>query len=118
MPIKVYSYAGCGTCKKALRWFESQQIDVRVIPIVEKPPSKSALKKLWKRSELPIKKFFNTSGKAYREGGFSERLKTMSDDEALEALTQNGMLIKRPLVDAEAAVLVGFKEEVYQQAFK
>lgn len=110
---QIYSYAACSTCKKALRWLQENDVEVEVLPIVERPPSKTALKKLWKRSELPLKKFFNTSGKSYREGGFSERLKTMTDDEALAALAADGKLIKRPLLVDDAGVLVGFREDAY-----
>ena len=62
-------------------------------------------------------RFFNTSGKSYREGGFGKKLPTMSDDEALEALAADGKLIKRPLVDGGKFVLVGFKEVEYSEAF-
>ncbi|MEM9865619.1 MAG: arsenate reductase family protein [Myxococcota bacterium] len=113
----VYSYAKCGTCRKALRWLEDGGVDVKVVPIVESPPQKAELKRLWKRSGLPIRRFFNTSGQSYRQGGFKDRLSTMSDDEALEALAADGKLIKRPLVVSEQAVLVGFREPDYEEAF-
>lgn len=118
MTIKVYGYRGCSTCRKAHKWLGEEGIEFEDIPIVERPPSKTALKRLWKRSGLPIKKFFNTSGGAYREGKFGERLKTMSDDEALAALAANGMLIKRPLVDAGDATLVGFREDAWREVLQ
>ncbi len=116
MTIKVYAYRGCSTCRKAHKWLASHGIDFAAIPIVDAPPTKRALRAMWKRSDLPIRKFFNTSGSAYREGGFSERLKTMTDDEAIAALAANGMLIKRPLVDAGDTTLIGFREEIWQAA--
>ncbi|MEM9067427.1 MAG: Spx/MgsR family RNA polymerase-binding regulatory protein [Myxococcota bacterium] len=115
--MKLYHYAGCSTCKKARKWLDAAGISYEAIPIVDKPPSKTHLKRLWKRSGLPLKRFFNTSGKSYREGGFGERLKTMSEDEALAALAADGKLIKRPLIDAPDHVLVGFKEVEYEEAF-
>ena len=115
--MRVYEYANCGTCKKALKWLDAHGIEYATVPIVDKPPSKAALKKLWKRSGLPIKRFFNTSGKSYREGGFGKKLATMSDDDALAALAADGKLIKRPLVDGGQFVLVGFKEAEYREAF-
>ncbi len=115
--MRIYEYANCSTCKKALKWLEAQGIEVTTVPIVDKPPSKTALKKLWKRSGLPLKRFFNTSGKSYREGGFGKKLPSMSDDEALAALAADGKLIKRPILDGGDFVLVGFKEAEYQEAF-
>jgi len=116
--VKIYLYERCGTCKKAMKWLSENDVGFDARDIVEAPPSKTALKKMWRRSGLPIQKMFNTSGQSYRQGGFKERLKNMSDDEALTALADDGKLIKRPLVDAGEVVLVGFKEEAYQDAFR
>ena len=112
--MKFYQYPKCGTCKKAEKWLGAHEIAVDSIDIVEKPPSKSALKKYWKTSGLPLQKFFNTSGQSYRQGNFKEKLKTMSDDAALNALAADGKLIKRPILIDDGVVLVGFKEADYQ----
>ena len=114
--LKVWSYAKCGTCKKALTWLDDKGIDYELVPIVEKPPSKSRLQKLIRTSGLPLKRFFNTSGMSYRQGGFSEKLKTMTQAEAIEALAADGKLIKRPLIEGSDVVLVGFKEAEYEAA--
>ena len=90
--------------------------DEFVIPALVK--GKTALKKLWKTSGLPLRKLFNTSGQSYRQGGFKQKLETMSDDEALAALAADGKLIKRPLLDAGNTVLVGFKEADYEAALR
>ena len=97
---------------------EEKGIDYESVHIVEKPPSKTALRKLWKKSGLPLKKLFNTSGGAYREGKWGDKLKSgeVSDAQALEALAANGMLIKRPLVDAGETGLVGFKVDQWEEA--
>lgn len=117
MAIDVYSYDRCSTCSKALRWLREGSHEVKVLPIVDAPPSAAALKKAWKRSGLPIKRFFNTSGASYRDGGFSAKLPQMSDGDALAALAADGKLIKRPLVIADDFVLVGFREDEYAAAF-
>lgn len=116
--LRIYEYAACGTCKKAFKWLDERELEYTKVPIVDKPPSKTALRKLWKLSGLPLKRFFNTSGKSYREGGFGNRLPDMSDDEALAALAADGKLIKRPLLDGGKFVLVGFKEAEYEAVLK
>ena len=85
--------------------------------IVTAPPSQAKLRDLWQRSGLPIARFFNTSGESYRAGGFKERLRAMTDAQALAALAADGKLIKRPLVDTGTDVLVGFDENAYAIAF-
>ena len=72
---------------------------------------------MWKASGLPLKKFFNTSGQSYRQGGFKETLPDMSETEMLAALAADGKLIKRPLLNTDSRVLVGFREADYAEAF-
>lgn len=84
---------------------EFEQIDYTEHPITE-----VELRKFWKLSGLPIKKFFNTSGNLYREFELKDKLNDMGDDEKFEILTNNPMLIKRPILVLEDKVLVGFNE--------
>ena len=116
--MKVYQYPKCGTCRKALKWLDAHGVDYQSIDIVEKPPSKAALKQLVKRSGLPVRKWFNTSGQSYRQGGFKEKLESMSEAQAIDALAADGKLIKRPVVDGDGFVLVGFDEAAYKKAFR
>lgn len=116
MAITVYQYPSCSTCRKAVKWLETQGIEHRTVHIVDAPPSATKLKKLVKTSGLPLKKFFNTAGQSYRNGGFKDRLPTMSDADQIAALAADGKLIKRPLVDAGDVVLVGFREGEWSEA--
>lgn len=114
MTLKVYQYPKCGTCRKALKWLDAQGVDYKSIDIVVQPPSKSALKQLVKRSGLPVRKWFNTSGQSYRQGGFKQKLETMSEAQAIDALAADGKLIKRPVIAGDGFVLVGFNEAAYK----
>jgi arsenate reductase (glutaredoxin) len=111
--VEVYHYHKCGTCKKALKWLALRGVQVRLIDIVETPPTLNKLKRAVKSSGLPVAKLFNTSGQSYRAGNYKRRLETMTDAEALTALSQDGKLIKRPLVFGDDFVLVGFREDDY-----
>jgi arsenate reductase len=111
--MKFYHYPKCGTCRKAARWLADHDIEVESIDIVESPPSKSRLKDLHRRSDRDLKAFFNTSGQSYRQGGFKERLASMTQAEMIEALAADGKLIKRPILDTGDRVLVGFREAEY-----
>ena len=110
---KVYQYAKCSTCRQALAWLDENEVPYEKTDLVASPPSLKTLKELHQRSGLPITKFFNTSGESYRKGNFRARLAGMSNAEALEALAADGKLIKRPIVDAGATVLVGFAADAY-----
>lgn len=78
--------------------------------VVEDNPTYEELKEWYKKSGLPLKKFFNTSGMLYKEMKLKDKLPDMSEDEQIELLARNGMLVKRPLIVGEDMVLVGFRE--------
>ncbi|MCA0171242.1 arsenate reductase family protein [Bacillus sp. RAR_GA_16] len=118
MPITFYAYPKCGTCRKAKKWFEQNDVKVNEIHIVENPPSKDELATMVDQSGLPIKKFFNTSGQKYRELGLKDKVASSSQDELLDILASDGMLIKRPLVTDGQNVTVGFKEETFEEMWK
>ncbi|MCC6162046.1 MAG: arsenate reductase family protein [Acidobacteria bacterium] len=118
MAITVYQYPKCSTCRNALKWLDQQAIPYASVDIVTAPPSASTLCRLHRASHLPLARFFNTSGESYRNGGFKERLKTMSEGEAYAVLAADGKLIKRPLVDAGDVVLVGFDPVAWAEALR
>lgn len=103
-------YPKCSTCIKARKWLDANQVAYTDRHIVEKNPTVPELKEWIAQSGLPIKKFFNTSGTLYKEMNLSEKLTTLSEDEQLVLLASNGMLVKRPLLITDNAVLVGFRE--------
>lgn len=113
----VYQYPRCSTCRKALKWLESNGISVKSVDIVKDTPDASTLQRAIERSELPLRRFFNTSGKVYREGNYKDKVGDMSVQDAATALSENGMLIRRPLVIHDDFVLVGFKEDAWAEAF-
>ncbi|WP_026688443.1 arsenate reductase family protein [Alteribacter aurantiacus] len=117
MSVTFYQYPKCGTCRKAKSWLEDQDVAFESVHIVEKPPTKGQLKELYEMSGLELKKFFNTSGKKYRELGVKDRIKTDTEEELLELLASDGMLIKRPIVTDGKKVTVGFKEETFEEAW-
>lgn len=118
MAVTFYAYPQCGTCRKAKKWFEDNDVPFEEVHIVKQPPSKSELKELYENSGLELRKFFNTSGKRYRELGLKDKVRTASEDELLELLASDGMLIKRPIVTDGEQVTVGFKEEVFEETWK
>ena len=116
--MKVYCYAKCGTCRKALKWLDERQVEYEKIDIDKTHPDEAALRDLHKKSGLPLKRFYNTSGKIYKDLGLSKKIPEMTDDEQYKLLASDGMLVKRPLVIGDDYVLVGFKEEEWEEHVK
>ena len=114
--IKVYCYSRCTTCKKALKWLDENGIEYTLVDIKEDHPDEATLREFHKKSGLPLKRFFNTSGQIYREQGLSKKLPDMSEDDMYKLLATDGMLVKRPLLITDKTVLTGFKEEDWKEA--
>ena len=115
MHILFIEYPACSTCRKAKKWLKDAGVELEVRHIMEDTPTVEELRTWWKRSHLKLTKFFNTSGKLYRELNLKERLKDMNEEEQLQLLSSNGMLIKRPIVVCDEGVLLGFKEDIYKK---
>ncbi len=106
MALKVYGIPNCGTCKKALKWLDTNGVIYDFINTKESPPSREQIAN-WVAT-LTAKPMRNTSGMSYRALG--EEKKTWSDEQWIEAFTKDAMLLKRPLfVKAGKAILVGFR---------
>lgn len=106
-PLRVYAYARCSTCRKALQWLAERGIAVDVIDITTQPPSVEDLTRAWNSLDQP-RRLFNTSGQSYRALG-AAAVGAMTDEEAVTALAADGKLIRRPLLITEAGtVITGF----------
>lgn len=117
MPVKAYLYDKCGTCRKAKQWLNNKNVPFNEIPIIDAPPTKEELRKIWQASGLDLRKLFNTSGQFYRELELKDKLPQMSEEAMLELLASNGKLIKRPLITDDKTVTVGFKEDEMETAW-
>ncbi len=115
--LSFYGYKKCGTSKKGENYLESIKQEYNFIDITLNPPSKEELKKIIENSGEDIKKFFNTSGLVYKSENMKEKIKTMTKEEQIEALSQNGKLLKRPIVTDNKKVTVGFKEEIFAKTW-
>lgn len=118
MSLTFYWYPKCGTCRKAKKWLDENDVEYTSVHIVEQPPSKDELLDFMEKSGLPSKKFFNTSGKKYRELNLKNKVNDMTKEEMAETLASDGMLIKRPIVTDGEKVTVGFKEETFDETWK
>ena len=108
-------YPKCSTCQKAKKWLTEQGLEFQDRHIVEENPTIEELENWYKRSGLPLKRFFNTSGNKYKELHLKDKLPTMTEDEQLELLATDGMLVKRPVLAGEDFVVTGFKEKEWRE---
>jgi arsenate reductase len=114
--VLILVYDKCSTCRRALAWLRAHGIELRARPIVEQPPTKTELGKWLAASGVPVRKWLNTSGQSYRALG-KAKIDASSDAELLTMLSQDGKLVKRPVLVAGERVLVGFRPEEYAELF-
>lgn len=112
--VRVYLYSNCDTCRKAVKWLDAHHIERGEIPIRQQPPSMAELKRMLAVTG-DLRKLFNTSGTDYKALGLKDRLPTLSETEALELLTGNGNLVKRPFLLTASGGAVGFRSDEWER---
>ena len=116
--MKFICYPKCTTCKKAQAWLDSKGLTYEVRDIKTENPTEAEITVWYKKSGLPLKKFFNTSGLLYKSMQLNDKLADMTEEEQIKLLSTDGMLVKRPILVTENTVLVGFKEKDYETLLK
>ena len=108
-------YPPCSTCQKAKKWLDARGVVYTDRHIKDHNPTYEELREWYRRSGLPLKRFFNTSGLLYKSLNLKEKLPSMTEEEQLRLLATDGMLVKRPILVTEDAVVTGFKEAEWEK---
>ena len=116
--LKFICYPKCTTCQKAKKWLDDNKIEYELRDIKQDNPTLEELTEWYKKSGLPLKKFFNTSGLLYKSLDLKNKLPDMTETEMLQLLSTDGMLVKRPILVGNYFVLVGFKEVEWNEKLK
>lgn len=103
-------YPKCTTCQKAKAWLETQGVSFDARDIKADHPTEDELRNWHKKSGIPLKKLFNTSGLQYKALELKDKLPAMSEDEQYALLATDGMLVKRPIWVGDDFAFFGFKE--------
>ena len=116
--IEFICYPKCTTCQKAKKCLDDNKIDYELRDIKLENPTIDELSVWHRKSGMPIKKLFNTSGLLYKSLDLKNKLPAMTEEEMLKLLATDGMLVKRPLLVGDDFVLVGFKEAEWNDKIK
>ena len=111
---RLYGLKNCDTVKKARSWLDAQGIayefhDFRVDGVNQQQVSQ------WLKA-LGQQTLINTRGTTWRQLTVAEQAQAMSD-RAVSLLLSQPTLIKRPLLEHNGKVDVGFSPEQYQNIF-
>ncbi|WP_306483337.1 Spx/MgsR family RNA polymerase-binding regulatory protein [Anaerococcus sp.] len=106
--MKLICYKRCTTCKGVKKMLDEKNISYELRDIKDENPTRDELKSWHEKTDYDIKRFFNTSGKIYREENLKDKLKEMTLDEKYDLLATDGMLVKRPILFTDdGEILVG-----------
>ena len=113
--LEFICYPRCTTCQKAKKWLDDKGIKYNERDIKENNPTLEELSLWYKKSGLPLKKFFNTSGLLYKSMNLKDKIPSLTEEEQLELLSGDGMLVKRPILIGEGFVTTGFSEKAWEE---
>ncbi len=109
--ITVYGIKTCGSVQKALKFFKDNSIEVVFFDFKKETPSADLIQKWVNKTDINIA--LNSKGTKYK----TLKLKELNLDEKgkLEWLCKEPMLLKRPVVEINDEVVIGFNEEAYKK---
>jgi Spx/MgsR family transcriptional regulator len=111
--IQVYGIKNCDSVKKALKFFKEHDIEYKLFDF--KTENLPCEKIAYWASKVGIKALFNSRSTTYR----NLKLKELNLDEEgqKEWLCKENLLIKRPVIEFNDDVIVGYNEETYKRSF-
>ena len=118
MRLKIYAYEKCGTCRKAMKFLTTHDVEHTIVPIREQPPARAELNRMLGFYGGDLRRLFNTAGHDYQRLKLKEKLPRMTVDEAIDLLANNGNLVKRPFVLAANGGRVGFNAEEWENLLR
>ena len=119
MKVNMLWYPKCSTCQKAKAFLEEKGVEIRELRDIKlQNPSGDEIRSWKEKGNLPLKKFFNTSGMLYKEMKLKEKLPSLSEEEQLHLLGSDGMLVNRPILIGEDFVLTGFRQAEWEKALR
>ncbi|NOZ91021.1 MAG: Spx/MgsR family RNA polymerase-binding regulatory protein [Epsilonproteobacteria bacterium] len=111
--MTVYGIKTCGSVRKALKFFKEHNIEYDFVDFKKEQVDEAKIREWLKKTT--IEKLFNNRGTKYR----TLKLKDLNLDEEgkIEWLAKENMLIKRPVIEYNDKLIVGFDEELYRDVF-
>ena len=111
--VRVYGIKTCGSVRKALKFLNDEKIEYEFYDFKKEPVDCEKVE-YW-LSKVDINLLFNSKGTKYRTLKLKEL--NLDDDSKKEWLCKENLLIKRPVIEVEGKVIVGFDEERYKKVF-
>ena len=108
----LYGIPNCDTTKKAMAWLQKNNIDFSFHDYKLQGISKERLE-LWCNKQ-GWETIFNKRSTTWRELPEAEQQKVTNQAAAIKIMLANNSIIKRPVIEHNGKLIVGFKEADYK----
>jgi len=107
--LKVYGIKNCDKVRATFKWLKENEVDYEFIDLKKEPLSEGKLDEFVHKVGLDV--LVNKRGMTWRNLGLKD--KDLDDDQLFDQLLENQTMIKRPVLELDDAVLVGYDEDAF-----
>jgi arsenate reductase len=110
--MRLYGIATCDQVRRARKWLEAQGVKIDFIDLKTQPITSEKLREWLNR--VPYDSLMNKRSLAWRALSIEQRRSVVDQASAIELMVSLPMLIKRPVLEMEDRLIVGFSEPLYE----
>lgn len=111
---KLFGIPNCDTIKKAKKWLEANQIEYTFHDYRKNGITHEMVTHFC--SELGWENVLNKRGTTYRQLDDATKA-SLNEDVAIKLLVEHPAMIKRPILEKDEQLHLGFKAETYESLF-
>jgi len=115
MSTKIYGIKNCDTVKKARKWLENQQVDYQFHDFREDGLSKAKIQQWLKSVDWEV--LVNKRSTTWKQLDENTR-NNLNKTSAIATMLESPTLIKRPVLEHNNTVQVGFGDKQYSEIFQ
>ncbi|MFA0554067.1 ArsC family reductase [Vibrio lentus] len=114
MTITMFGIPNCDTIKKAKKWLEAEDIEFEFHDYRKQGINEELVKTFC--AELGWELVLNKRGTTYRQLT-QEQKDTLTEEKAVALLVEQPAMIKRPILNVDGKLHIGFKADQYAAIF-
>ncbi|MCL6453617.1 MAG: Spx/MgsR family RNA polymerase-binding regulatory protein [Alicyclobacillus sp.] len=114
--MRFFGYQRCSTCRNAYKHLTSAGLELAFEDFVQSPPDVDTLRRWVHRLGGEVTPLLNTKGRRFKELGLAPD--SFDTEGWLRALSEDGRLLKRPVLELDDRVVVGYRADAYDELIR
>lgn len=110
---KIYGITTCGSVKKAFKFFKDNELEYEFVDFKKTPVHEKKIKEWLKQVDINI--LLNSKGTKYKTLKLKEL--SLNNEQKIEWMAKENLLIKRPVIEFDDKIFIGFDEKIYSREF-